>query len=368
MSPARFWLWCKTVAGAAVVYATLPLLVVVWGAGKLIGYPRAWRRRIWLFVVLVPAACFLWWLFGSGGPADAPTVVQVHPGQTFAALTDSLTSRGVIRHHLLFRAAARLTGIDRRLYVGMYEFAPAASPYDVLRRLARHQQVNVQFTVVEGATMREFLPLIAGVLEVPLDSLQRAVADPARLKRMGTPTDRLEGYLFPETYTVPWGADAGTAVDAMLAQFEAVWSRVSAGYDGALTRHQAVTLASLIEAEAKAGAERRLISSVFHNRLDRRMRLQCDPTVIYAMGGLDRPLRRKDWQYDSPYNTYLVAGLPPGPICSPGQAALEAALHPDTTDYLYFVARGDGTHIFSRTLAEHERAIAQVKAGAATPR
>jgi UPF0755 protein len=367
MTRARFWLWCRTVAGAALVYATVPLLVIVWAAGKLVGYPRFSLRRHWLLVPLFPAALAFGWLHFARGPADTPTVIQVRPGMTFGVLIDSLAARGVVRHPVLFRAAARLAGIDRQLHIGLYEFAPAASPYDVLRRLARHEQVNVQFTVVEGATMSEFLPLVAGVLELPLDALTRAAGDPARIRRMGSPTDRLEGYLFPETYTVPWGADAGTVVDAMLAQFETVWDRVRSGYGGTLSRHQAVTLASLIEAEAKDGAERGRISSVFHNRLERRMRLQCDPTVIYAMGGLDRPLLRKDWQYQSPYNTYVVAGLPPGPICSPGEASLRAALYPETTEYLYFVARGDGTHVFSRTLTEHERAIAQIKSGDAAP-
>lgn len=216
--------------------------------------------------------------------------------------------------------------------------------------------------------MREFLPQIARELSLPIDSLNAAVLDPLRRKRLAIPADRLEGYLFPETYTVPWGADAGTAVDAMIAQFEEVWSRVSRGYSGSLSRHEAVTLASLVEAEAKDGRERGKIASVFHNRLRRKMRMQCDPTVIYAMGGLDRPLLRKDWQYESPYNTYLVAGLPPGPICSPGEAALRAALYPESTDLLYFVARGDGTHVFSRTLADHERAIAQIKQDSAARR
>ncbi len=158
-----------------------------------------------------------------------------------------------------------------------------------------------------------------------------------------------------------WGASAADVVDAMTEQFRNVWLRTSNGYSGGLSLHQAVTLASLIEAEARDGAERGTISSVFHNRLGRRMRLQCDPTIIYAMGGLDRPLYRKDWEFESPYNTYRVFGLPPGPICSPGEASLKAALYPETTDYLYFVARGDGTHKFSRTLAEHEAAFREIK-------
>ena len=368
MTKGRLWLWCKTVAGAAVVYATVPLLAAAWIVGKLVGFPGGVRRRLIWVALLLPLLYSAWWMFASHGTHEIPVTLQVRSGMSFAALTDSLAHYGLIRHPLLFRAAARLGGFDRKLHIGLYEFAPASSPYDVLRRLARHEQIHVQFTVVEGATMKEFLPQIARQLELSLDSLEAAVSAPERRARLGVTTDRLEGYLFPETYTVPWGADAATAVDAMIVQFETVWSRISRGYKGTLSRHQAVTLASLVEAEAKDGNERGRISSVFHNRLRRKMRLQCDPTVIYAMGGLDRPLLRKDWQYESPYNTYLVAGLPPGPICSPGEAALSAALFPDTTDLLYFVARGDGTHVFSRTLADHERAIAQIKLNSAAHR
>jgi UPF0755 protein len=361
MTRDRLWLWCKTIAGAAVVYATVPFLAVAWIAGKLLAFPGGVRRRLLWAVVAVPLGFFGWWLFGSHSTATDPLTIQVRPGMSFAALTDSLTHYGVIRYPHLFRVAARIGRFDRRLHVGLYEFPAGASPYDILSRLARHEQINVQFTVVEGAVMRDFLPQMARELSLAPDSLNAAVSDPKRRERLRIPTDRLEGYLFPETYTVPWGADAGTVVDAMIAQFEAVWSRVSRDYNGSLTRHEAVTLASLVEAEAKDGRERGKIASVFHNRLRRKMRMQCDPTVIYAMGGLDRPLLRKDWQYESPYNTYLVAGLPPGPICSPGEAALRAALYPDSTDLLYFVAKGDGTHVFSRTLVEHERAIAEIK-------
>lgn len=368
MTTNKLWLWCKTVAGAAVVYATVPLLAAAWLLGKLVGFPGNVRRRLLWALIWIPALGAAWWLFGSEGPAKSSLTLQVRPGMTFAALTDSLAGHGIIHNPLLFRVAARLGGIDRKLHVGLYEFPTEASPYDILRRLARHEQINVQFTVVEGATMREFLPQIARELSLPFDALNAAVLDPLRRTRLAIPADRLEGYLFPETYTVPWGADAGTAVDAMIAQFEEVWSRVSRGYSGSLSRHEAVTLASLVEAEAKDGRERGKIASVFHNRLRRKMRMQCDPTVIYAMGGLDRPLLRKDWQYESPYNTYLVAGLPPGPICSPGEAALRAALFPESTDLLYFVARGDGTHVFSRTLADHERAIAQIKQDSAARR
>jgi UPF0755 protein len=356
-----FWLRLKTIAGAALVYATVPLLVLVWSVRKLINGFRCRPVTLIVLIAIVPCAYASFWLFGSRGSAPGPTALRVAPGTSFRAFTDTLAERGLIRQPLFFRLAAHVSGIDRQLHVGLYSISPDDSPYRILRQLAHHEQVYLTFTVVEGDVLREFLPRIGGALGIPPDSLAAAVEEPDRAARLGTAAANLEGYLFPETYAVPWGSKAADVIDVLTAQFETVWARVSEAYTGPLTRHEAVTLASLIEAEARDGAERRTISSVFHNRLERRMKLQCDPTVIYAMGGLDRQLLRADWQFESPYNTYVVFGLPPGPICSPGEAALAAALYPETTDYLYFVARGDGTHQFSRTLAEHEAAFRAIQ-------
>jgi UPF0755 protein len=361
MTIASVGLWLKTALGLVAVYVTVPLLVLVWGVQKV--FAGVIRKPLVLVVLVVVFACSYgaYWLYGSSGNAAADVELEVPAGMSFRGFTDTLASLGVIQSPTLFRTAARLGGLDRNLHVGLYRFSPDDSPYRILQKLARHEQIYLRFTVVEGGVMREFLPDVARALGLSTDSLWAEVRDPERVAQQGVPTGQIEGYLFPETYSMPWGATAADVVDAMTEQFRSVWLRISNGYKGGLSLHQAVTLASLIEAEAQDGAERGRISSVFHNRLGRRMRLQCDPTIIYAMGGLDRPLYRKDWEYESPYNTYRVFGLPPGPICSPGEASLTAALFPETTDYLYFVARGDGTHKFSRTLAEHEAAFNEIK-------
>jgi UPF0755 protein len=312
-------------------------------------------------LAVVPLAWFLYWFFFSTGSATEPLTLEIRPGTTFNAFATRLDSAGITAYPTLLRLAARAGGIDSRLHVGLYMMSPQDSPYEILTKLSRHEQVYLRFTVVEGATLRGCIPELSASLDVHEDSLWRAVRSADRRARLGLETETIEGYVFPETYTVPWGVDADGVIQVTTDQLDSVWRRVSADYSGPLHRHQAITLASLIEAEAQDGSERGLISSVFHNRLRRKMKLQCDPTIIYAMGGLDRPLYRKDWEYDSPYNTYRIFGLPPGPIGSPGEASLRAALYPDTTDYLYFMAQGDGTHTFTKTLREHEAAYQEAK-------
>lgn len=358
----KLWLQIKTAASLVAVLATVPLLLVVWIIDRIVKVlMRSRGIAIAGLVVLLITGYAGYWLFGSHGHAGGPMEIEVRTGTSFGAFTDTLARRGIISRPTLFRIAARLSGIDRNLHVGLYRLSSADSPFRLLGRLARHEQIFLKFTVIEGAVLRELVPDVAGQLGLSEDSLWVAVNQPALLSEQGIPASRIEGYLFPETYLIPWGASSKIVVSAMRSQFDSVWNRLHAEFESSMSRHQVVTLASLIEAEATVSEERRRISSVFHNRLRRRMKLQCDPTVIYAMGGLDRPLNRRDWEYESPYNTYRVFGLPPGPICSPGEAALRAALHPDSTDLLYFMARGDGTHIFSRTLAEHEAAYRRVK-------
>ena len=352
----------RTALGALAVYATLPLLALAWAVGR---SASLLRRRplvvVPLLALAVPVAALLHGFFFSTGTAALPVTLEVHPGMSFSAFVSRLESEGITEHGRLLRWAARATGADGKLHVGLYRVSPHDTPYEILGKLLRHEQVYVRFTMVEGCTLKECLPRVAQAVALPVDSLWREVRAPRwRAGRAGT-LEPAEGYLFPETYQVPWGADSRAVIGMMAQQFETVWAEVSAGYSGPLSKHEMVTLASLIEAEAKDGDERGRISSVFHNRLRKRMRLQCDPTVIYAMGGLDRPLLRTDWEFNSPYNTYLIEGLPPGPICSPGEASLRAAFHPEATDFLYFMARGDGSHQFSRTLREHEAAYRLVK-------
>jgi UPF0755 protein len=345
----------------AVVFATVPLLVVVWGAGQCMRLFQSRYVRWLIAFAVVPLAGITYWFFFSTGPATEPITMEIRPGTSFSSFASRLDSAGITKYPSLLRIAARVGGIDSRLHVGLYMLSPEDSPCEILTKLSRHEQIYMRFTVVEGAALRDCIPEISASLNVAEDSLWQVARSADQLARLGLQTETIEGYVFPETYTVPWGVDAAGVLKVAMDQSDTVWRRVSAGYSGRLSRHEATTLASLIEAEAQEGSERGTISSVFHNRLRRKMKLQCDPTIIFAMGGLDRPLLRKDWEYDSPYNTYRVFGLPPGPIGSPGEASLRAALYPDTTGYLYFMAQGDGTHTFTKTLREHEAAYQEAK-------
>ncbi len=298
-------------------------------------------------------------------PADrTPRRVTVARGEPLSRVVERLGRRGLVRHPRVLAAWARLRGADRHVHAGTYAMSPSESPVDLLERLARGDVLRVSVTIPEGFTMWD----IAGAFRAAgIDSVAMlaAIADPDRIRRRGIPAPTLEGYLFPDTYKVPWGADPREVVDMMLARLDEVFddSLAAEAARRGMTRHEVLTLASIVEAEARRPDERRRISAVYHNRLRRGMRLEADPTVAYALGGHRGRLLYADLEVDSPYNTYRNPGLPPGPICSPGLASIRAAIDPDPEcRALYFVARGDGSHIFSKTLREHRRAVERVRA------
>jgi len=212
--------------------------------------------------------------------------------------------------------------------------------------------------------VRDIAPVLAKALHVPADSVRAAVTDTAWQRELDIPVPSLEGYLFPATYTFPEGTSARDAVNAMVERFLDVWqpewdARLKAM---SISRHDAITMASIVEKEARKAEERPLISAVYWNRVKKRMLLQADPTVQYALPQhVDRVLY-KDLEVDSKYNTYKYAGLPPGPIASPGEASIAAALAPADVPYLFFVARPDGSHEFTETFGQHTKAIARSKA------
>lgn len=288
---------------------------------------------------------------------------EVPGGQPFAVVAERLERRGLIRHARPIRIYAAATGSDRHIHQGVYEFTIGERPRDIIRRLSAGDILVVEVTVPEGFTKWE----IAGVFApagVDSAELFAAIHDPEILRRREIPVASLEGYLFPDTYHVPYLASAEDVVSMMLARMDDVFNEelIARAVEMDMTPQQVLALASIVEAEARVGSERPVISAVYHNRLSRNMRLEADPTVAYAMDGYRGRLYYKDLEIDSPYNTYRNPGLPPGPICSPGAAAIHAALYPDTaTDALYFVARGDGSHIFSRTLTEHNAAVRRVR-------
>jgi UPF0755 protein len=322
-------------------------------------------RRLLLalaFLVLVAGGAALYADTLLDAPADTPgsaRTVEIPPGRPFAAVARDLAAAGVVRQPQLLAWYARLTGDAARLKAGEYEFPSDATPRQVLGRLVRGEVKQYQVTIPEGWTVREVAARLASEGLVDAAAFV-ARADDARLARaLGVPADRLEGYLAPDTYRFVKGLAPEAIVRAMVAQYRANVppSLLEEARQQGFGEHQLVTLASIVEKETGHPDERPLVAAVFRNRLARRMPLQSDPTVIYGIPNFDGNIRKRDLLSWTPYNTYRIVGLPPGPIANPGRAAIEASVRPARVDYLYFVSRNDGTHAFARTLAEHERNV-----------
>ena len=286
--------------------------------------------------------------FVRPGPLTADTTVVVRQGSGVEAIASTLIAQGVIGDRFLFRTGARLTGRSKAMRAGEYRFRSGISMDETIALLVRGETVKRRITIAEGLTTSEVLRLV-GADEGLAGDLPDGVG---------------EGSLLPETYYFSLGDTRTVLVRRMRESMEtalaSLWDKRAANL-ALETPEQALVLASIIERETGVAAERARVSAVFHNRLRRGMRLQSDPTVAYALTQgsvpLDRPLARSDLRVESPYNTYLVNGLPPTPIANPGRASIEAALHPAPTDELYFVADGTGGHAFARTYAEHVRNV-----------
>jgi len=298
-------------------------------------------------------------------PVRAPraeTVVSVPEGARFADVARQLERDELVLWDFPVRIYARWTGADRRVSWGEYTLRSPARPVDLVARLAMPPDAPPRVTIPEGSSIIETIRLLASADLGSLDSFRCVLDDPRFLAAFDLPPAGAEGYLFPDTYAFPRTMSPSRILGTMVARFRAkVPPRVAerAAAHG-LTPEQAIVLASLIEEETAIPDERRLVSAVFHNRLHLGMRLQSDPTVLYGRPDpSDRRITKADLRRATPHNTYVIGGLPPTPISSPGIAAIEAAIDPATSDALYFVARGDGSHVFSRTLAEHQRAVAR---------
>lgn len=297
------------------------------------------------------------------GGDPTPRRVVIPPGTPFRTAADSLASRKVIRFPALFARYASLTGRDRAIKAGTYQFAASQSWGELLDALAGGRGLMAMITIPEGWNLGKIMPQLARVLEVPPESVMAAVSDSALRRRLNVPIPTVEGYLFPDTYAFAPGTTARDAVAAMVDRFEQKWKPEwdERGKVMAMTRHDLVSLAAIIETEARVPEERPIISAVYHNRLKIGMRLQADPTVQYALGKHVERVLFKDLEVDSRYNTYKYAGLPPGPIASPGAPSMDAAANPANVPWLYFVAHPDGHHEFRRTFREHAEAIRAVK-------
>lgn len=288
-------------------------------------------------------------------------IIQVSRGAGLRQIASQLHEAGLIRHPLPFVLYAKAKRLAPRLQAGEYALSANMPPAEILDILYRGRVMHRTLTIPEGATLRDIAALVAAKTMVSEQRVLDLGSDLAFIESLGLAVPSLEGYLFPDTYHVTRDMNETDLLTLMVRTFnENYVPEIAAKAERLeLSRHAVVTLASLIEKEAQLDSERELIAAVFHNRLRRGMRLQCDPTVIYALGeDFQGNLRKADLQVDSPYNTYRYAGLPPGPIANPGRRSIEAAVAPAAVKYLYFVAtRENGAHHFSNTLKEHNRAV-----------
>jgi UPF0755 protein len=298
------------------------------------------------------------------GYDGAEQFVDIPSGASTRSIGDALTANGVVRDEITFRLALWASGDARRLQAGEYRFDHPMSAREVLGKIARGEVDTVAITFPEGLTVAEMSKIFEAHGFGPAATFVAAARNPALATSFDPDARDLEGYIFPDTYTVPRRTDANALVHLMVERFDKVLTpdmRQSAA-DRGLSVRKLVTLASIVEKETAQAGERPEVAAVYSNRLKIGMALQCDPTVIYALeraGKFDGNLRRDDLAFDSPYNTYRYPGLPPGPIAAPGKASLEAAARPADADYLYFVSRNDGSHAFARTLDEHNRNVQQ---------
>jgi UPF0755 protein len=323
------------------------------------------------FTLLALAAGVLWtakqgfdfWLFlkTPGSPSTATPTLFIRPGMTAPAIARLLARAGVVADSRRFYWLCLLGGADKQLQSGEYALPTLLTPIQVLDRLRRGDVVQHRVTFPEGCTMYTVAKLLDEAGLGKEEEILRLSTDTGFIRALDLSAPSLEGYLFPDTYHFQRTQDGQAILRSMVKHF-----RLRFPGDGeararafGLSVHQMVTLASLVEKEAQADDERPLIAGVFMNRLARGMLLQSDPTAVYDLPGFSGRITAAHLLRPSAYNTYLNAGLPPGPICNPGSKSLQAALHPADIPYLYFVSKGDGTHAFSRSLAEHHAAVRQ---------
>ena len=327
------------------------------------------RGLVFLAIILFAAVGAGLWFATTpppGGPADGETVELVVPaGAGALAIGKQLRAEGLVRVPRLFALAARARGVEGSLKAGRYRVTGGMGWGEILDVIAAGEVVTFPLTVPEGFTVRELAPRVAQATGVEADSVARLATDSAFVVALGVPGPTLEGYLFPETYRFAEGLTPADLLREMVNRYRAYWTpERRARLDSLpLDERELVTLASIVEEEARVGDERPVIAGVYTNRLEIGMLLQADPTVQYALGEPKARLLFSDIDRvaDNPYNTYRHAGLPPGPIASPGEASLDAALYPADVPFLFFVARPDGTHEFTRTNREHINARNRIR-------
>jgi UPF0755 protein len=295
----------------------------------------------------------------AAGPAPEKVMITIPAGQSLKTTTESLFKNRIITSPFKFNMIARLKGYDKRLKAGEYILSASMPPIKILEKLVKGTVKLYKLTVPEGFNIYQIAEIVAKVGFAEQSVFIETATDAAFANASGIIAGTFEGYLYPETYYFPKNVSTKTIISSMVQRFWRVFSTQwkERSQQLGFSIHQVVTLASIIEKETGAPFERPLISSVFHNRLKKKMRLESDPTVIYGLKTFDGNLIRKHLETLTPYNTYKIKALPPGPIANPGQASLEAALYPADTKYIYFVSKKNRTHQFSTNLKDHNQAV-----------
>jgi UPF0755 protein len=329
------------------------------------------RRLLWIAgVLLVGLALVGGWVWASlylpyQGFAEPGVYVDVPHGASRRTIAGLLASQGVVRNRWVFEALTRRRAL-RTLQAGEYFFDHPATAFDVFDAIAGGRVFVRELVIPEGDSMFDIADLVAREGFTSRDGFLAAARDPKAIRDIAPNAVSLEGFLFPATYGFPRHPTGQEMVEAMVKRFRQEWAAISTQPSDPLEQslEQTLTLASLVERETPKPDERPLVAGVFANRLRQGVPLQCDPTVVYALelaGQYSGTLEASEIPFDSPYNTYRHKGLPPGPIANPGEASLRAAMSPEKTDYLYFVADTEGGHFFSKTLAEHNRNVAKYR-------
>lgn len=321
------------------------------------------KKLAFLIVLIVVLGIAALWLQRESQPVTlrAPVLVDIAPGTGATGIADRLVSGGILRSRWPFLAWHFLRPRRHILRAGEYEFSGQISPFQVHRKLVLGDIHYYVLTIPEGYNIFEAAGVVGRSGLATVDAFLAAARDPALIADLAPGASTLEGFLFPDTYRFPRHVTARQIAQTMVSRFRSVYaqlSRLNAERGGRV--QEMVTLASLVEKETGKPDERTLVAGVYQNRLDGGLLLQCDPTVVYAAilaGQYRGTIYQSDLKRDHPYNTYVRSGLPPGPVANPGRASLEAALSPAVTEYLYFVSDTEGGHIFSRTLAEHNRQV-----------
>lgn len=337
----------------------------------IIGKPKR-NRRVSIFISLVPAVIAgsllagVWQFLST--PAEEPgreILVTIPGGSSFVSASRLLVDAGVVRSLKGFVFLGKIKGISNSIQAGELMFDTGMTPNEVLEVLVRGKAVSYHVTIPEGYNIHMVAALLAEKGLGDADRILNLTKDPEFARSLGVPADSLEGFLFPDTYSWPKGLSEKDILGRMVDKYRSVFTDAmrSRAQQMGMSELEVVTLASIIEKETGAPEERQQVSAVFHNRLKKGYRLQTDPTVIYGLNNFNGNLTKKDLRTDHLYNTYTRSGLPVGPIANPGEASLMAALYPAEVSYLYFVAKGDGTHVFSNTLVQHNKAVAIYQLG-----